>query len=181
MVFRSAASLVLIAAALAQCGCAVVDSAVGYGFHKSMVKEADAKIDRLAITHIRTPEYDAAASKLNLSAREAAEVLVAHRLREEPRTSTWPDGRVVERPTPTVEAELRHHRFLVGNEYLFSWGKEKFGVSLDGYYVDGMTGRVERRNEGYLYSGEMARRGWPGGWEVPDDWVYEPPGKQLLK
>ncbi len=157
-------ALLVAALSCSQGGC------TWYGLDKGFSKEAGPSIERRGITHIGTPEYEAVASGLLLTREQAALRLDSH----------FSDGGGAPFDGDTVRL-LPRHRFLVGTAYVFTHEKHKFGASLEGYYVDGMTGSVERRNGGVVYWSELEWHGWPVSHKVPEDWVYEPPGKQLLK
>lgn len=74
-----------------------------------------------------TKEYSARAADFAVSADEARELLAAHLRMQNPGRPSF----------------IGYHDVIVSNCYVFS-APEKDGISLDGYYVNGVTREVTR-------------------------------------
>jgi hypothetical protein len=85
---------------------------------------------RKEIYRVGTKEYADKITQFRLTLAEAKERVVTHKRQ----SGLNPDAKVL----------VGDHQLIVGDEYLFSV-PDKMGISLNGYYVNGMTGEVTRR------------------------------------
>lgn len=104
-----------------------------------------------------TPEYEHRVELLYVQPKTAAATVVDFVVAE---------GRInLDMPSAErdlmIERYLRVHHLLINGYYHFEAKESKTGVSLDGFYVNGATGRVERRHgQGEWTYRELERRGW---------------------
>jgi hypothetical protein len=102
--------------------------------------------------YLSTPEYNAVRLKLRISAWQAAANVIAYEVAL---------GSIEAKDEPAVQAYLINHRLIVDGAYVFPDTRHKNGLALSGYYVDGITGKVEvRENEDMVHGSDMKKRGW---------------------